>query len=283
MVEPQRGYHSAAHVSLEGFRRLFCSHSGAPVPILTFLHGAHTIWQGLGGPETPEDKWKMRKSLWGAQQSRWGGWHRAGCSPGSDERSKVRGVLPTGMAGSRHRLPPGCRRSRPPATPARPLPAGVGAASLVALQAQVFKAQQEAQMVREGKLDADDLRARWVPAPTAAAAAAAVCCLPGLARWAPVPSRIRPSQAFYHRTLLWVQAEGQRGSNAGPQECGGGGAGPARQAGAQGEAGGAACLPCSWSLLVDLRWLTIKIVPPISCVWAPHAFNKLAPAKPLRR
>jgi hypothetical protein len=54
----------------------------------------------------------------------------------------------------------------------------------VALQAQVFKAQQEAQMVREGKLDADDLRARWVPAPTttAAAAAAAVCCLPGLSR-----------------------------------------------------------------------------------------------------
>jgi hypothetical protein len=57
----------------------------------------------------------------------------------------------------------------------------------VALQAQVFKAQQEAQMVREGKLDADELRARWVPTPTATAATAAAVLLawPGLARPAP--------------------------------------------------------------------------------------------------
>ncbi|EFN53927.1 hypothetical protein CHLNCDRAFT_58391 [Chlorella variabilis] len=37
---------------------------------------------------------------------------------------------------------------------------GVGAASLMALQAQVAKAQQEASLVREGKLDAEELRAR---------------------------------------------------------------------------------------------------------------------------
>lgn len=49
------------------------------------------------------------------------------------------------------------RRCRPP--PLRS--AGVGAASLMALQAQVAKAQQEASLVREGKLDAEELRARW--------------------------------------------------------------------------------------------------------------------------
>lgn len=45
---------------------------------------------------------------------------------------------------------------------ATPLLAGVGAASLVALQAQVARHQQEAQLVREGKLDAEELRARRV-------------------------------------------------------------------------------------------------------------------------
>ena len=44
-----------------------------------------------------------------------------------------------------------------------------------------------------------------------------------------------------------LQAQGQRGGNAGPQECGGGGARPARQAGAQGWAPRRACLP-AWFL-----------------------------------
>lgn len=38
--------------------------------------------------------------------------------------------------------------------------AGVGASSLVAMQAQVFKAQQQAALVREGKLDPEEVRAR---------------------------------------------------------------------------------------------------------------------------
>lgn len=37
---------------------------------------------------------------------------------------------------------------------------GVGASSLVAMQAQVFRAQQQAAMVREGKLDPEEIRAR---------------------------------------------------------------------------------------------------------------------------
>jgi hypothetical protein len=37
---------------------------------------------------------------------------------------------------------------------------GVGASSLLALQAQVVRAQQEAALVKEGKLDAEELRAR---------------------------------------------------------------------------------------------------------------------------
>ncbi|KAL4440396.1 hypothetical protein ABPG75_003397 [Micractinium tetrahymenae] len=37
---------------------------------------------------------------------------------------------------------------------------GVGASSLVAMQAQVFKAQQQAALVREGKLDPEEIRAR---------------------------------------------------------------------------------------------------------------------------
>ncbi|KAL4431730.1 hypothetical protein ABPG77_002946 [Micractinium sp. CCAP 211/92] len=37
---------------------------------------------------------------------------------------------------------------------------GVGASSLVAMQAQVFKAQQQAALVREGKLDPEEVRAR---------------------------------------------------------------------------------------------------------------------------
>ncbi|KAI3431435.1 hypothetical protein D9Q98_004487 [Chlorella vulgaris] len=37
---------------------------------------------------------------------------------------------------------------------------GVGASSLVAMQAQVLRAQQEAALVKEGKLDAEELRAR---------------------------------------------------------------------------------------------------------------------------
>lgn len=39
--------------------------------------------------------------------------------------------------------------------------AGVGASSLVAMQAQVFRAQQQAALVREGKLDPEEIRARW--------------------------------------------------------------------------------------------------------------------------
>lgn len=37
---------------------------------------------------------------------------------------------------------------------------GVGASSLVAMQAQVFRAQQQAALVREGKLDPEEIRAR---------------------------------------------------------------------------------------------------------------------------
>lgn len=71
------------------------------------------------------------------------------------KRKEIQGELPS--------LPPPSARplARPPTNHWLPAErAGVSAASLVALKAEMYKAQQEAALVREGKLDGEQLRAR---------------------------------------------------------------------------------------------------------------------------
>ena len=77
----------------------------------------------------------------------WDGWPRAQCSLGRRRRSKASAARRSPFLGAclEH---PSTGLSR----------AGVTSAGMVALKASVYKAQQEAALLREGKLDMADLR-----------------------------------------------------------------------------------------------------------------------------
>ena len=118
--------------------------------------------------------------------------------------------------------------------------AGVSASSLVALQAQLAKAQQDAQLIKEGKLDADEMRLRWVLGAAEVGAGRSlrgrllVSCIKGhdhalvlVQPACPVPQLCM--------CVPPLQAQGWRGGAAGAAEHGGRRAQPEGQDGSQGQ------------------------------------------------